>query len=473
MARNLNRSRRDFLKVAGMAAAGLAATSLLQACQPQAAAPAPGQSGKPAGPAKVTGKFQFIMKQDWNKVHNEYIRNELLNYGKEKGWDMDVSYTEGFAAGGSIIVKLTASVQAGDPPDGMFQDQVSLYQLQFLDLVVPIDDLVTEAMKTWGEPAPRIKKESFIDGKWYGMPWIVLSGAMWTRKDYFEAAGIKDLDKSLDTWDHARDACMQVSDPTKQIWGWGNTINRSSDGHNMVLLPIQGWGGSLCDETGQFITLNSPETIEAVKWLYETHSSPKFEKMRPPGLGSWTDPSNNEAFLANKIAYTYNGGTLYAQGLQEKWPNAKNVVAMKYPGGPKRRLHALNGPTFFTFKGSKNFDAFREITQYMVSVDKIKFLCENSPGWCLPAFTKMWSDEIEKLNPNNPLFKDISLGSDYNGTPYPGPNTPAAAACTAANVFTDMMGSVMGGQKPEDAVKSAHDRAIQIYKEFGMKAVKS
>jgi ABC-type glycerol-3-phosphate transport system substrate-binding protein len=201
MARNLNRSRRDFLKVAGMAAAGLAATSLLQACQPQAAAPAPGQSGKPAGPAKVTGKFQFIMKQDWNKVHNEYIRNELLNYGKEKGWDMDVSYTEGFAAGGSIIVKLTASVQAGDPPDGMFQDQVSLYQLQFLDLVVPIDDLVTEAMKTWGEPAPRIKKESFIDGKWYGMPWIVLSGAMWTRKDYFEAAGIKDLDKSLDTWD--------------------------------------------------------------------------------------------------------------------------------------------------------------------------------------------------------------------------------------------------------------------------------
>jgi hypothetical protein len=36
-----------------------------------------------------------------------------------------------------------------------------------------------------------------------------------------------------------------------------------------------------------------------------------------------------------------------------------------------------------------------------------------------------------------------------------------------------MMGSVMGGQKPEDAVKSAHDRAIQIYKEFGMKAVKS
>ncbi len=462
-------SRRSFLKSAAVVTGALAAGPLLQACNP-AAGPAQTSGAKPAA-SKVKDKFVFIMKQDWNKVHNEYIKNEITKFCDEKGWPNDISYTEGFAAGGNIVVKLTAAVQAGDPPDGMFQDQVKLYQLKFMDLIVPLDDVVTETIKQFGEATPRLKKESFFEGNWYGIPWIVLSGGFWARKDVFEAAGIKDVNEATSTFDKARGACMQVSDPAKEMWGWGMTVNRSSDGHNNVLQPIHAWGGALCDQTGQIVTLNSPDTVAAVKWLQETHTSEKYTKMRPPGLGAWTDPSNNEALLAGKLAYTYNGGTLYAQAHQEKWAHAKDLVALRIPGGPKARLHGLSGPSFFTFKGARNFEPFKELARYMMAADKVLFLAKNSPGWCLPAYEKMWTDEVLKIDPNNPQFKDIAMDPlAYTGTPYPGPDTPAAYAVQGANVLTDMVGAVLGGQKAEDAVKSAHDKAVQIYKEYGMKA---
>jgi multiple sugar transport system substrate-binding protein len=483
MTNTWKQSRRAFIKAGGLVAAGIAAAPLLQACTPPAAAPtlAPTKTDsqpKPPAAAKVTGKFQFIMKQDWNKQHNEYIRDELLKYGKEKGWDMDVSYTEGFAAGGNIIVKLTASVQAGDPPDGMFQYQVSLFQLQFLDLIVPLDDLVKENIQKFGEPTSVLKKYSYIKDKWYGVPWIILSGAFWVRKDILAAAGIKEADipKAFETYEKARETCMQVSDPAKEKWGWALTVNRSSDGNSGVYKPMHSWGGYLCDEAGEIVTLNSPETVACVKWLYETHKDPKYDKMRPPGLGGWTDPSNNEAFLASKIFMTDNGGTLYAQGRQEKWQYWDQVMAIRNPGGPARAkgLHGNGGPAYFSFKGAKNFDAFKELTRHMMQQEKITFLAKNSPGWCLPCYEKMWTDEILKLDPNTPFFKDIAMDKDgYIGAQYPGPRTPAADACVAANLLTDMVGAVMGGQKAEDAVKAAHDKAIQVYKEFGMKAVKS
>jgi hypothetical protein len=39
----------------------------------------------------------------------------------------------------------------------------------------------------------------------------------------------------------------------------------------------------------------------------------------------------------------------------------------------------------------------------------------------------------------------------------------------SSNFWTDMFGEVLGGKSPADAVKSAHDRAVRVFKEFGAK----
>ncbi len=117
---------------------------------------------------------------------------------------------------------------------------------------------------------------------------------------------------------------MQINNPGQSLWGWGRTPNRSSDGDQTIRAIVFSWGGQVTDETGQLVVLNKDPyrqyAIDAFTWLQDIYTSPQWSPMLPPGVGSWTDPSNNEAWLAGKIAYTDNGGTLYAQAIAESNP---------------------------------------------------------------------------------------------------------------------------------------------------------
>ena len=54
------------------------------------------------------------------------------------------------------------------------------------------------------------------------------------------------------------DACLAVSDPDKQIYGWGVTINRSGDGDWFRDRVPHGWGAYVQDETGHYVTVDTP-----------------------------------------------------------------------------------------------------------------------------------------------------------------------------------------------------------------------
>ena len=162
------------------------------------------------------------------------------------------------------------------------------------------------------------------------MPFFSTTGAWFARKDLFEAKGIDFL--TLDTLQKRRDAALQVSDPDNEVWGWGVTINKSGDGHGVILAAIHTFGGRMVDETGEKVTFNSPETVEAVKWLAETYTSEQYKPMLPPGIESWTDPSNNEAFLAGKIALTSNAFSVYGDGQAGEQPDLPQHRPALLPG---------------------------------------------------------------------------------------------------------------------------------------------
>ena len=51
---------------------------------------------------------------------------------------------------------------------------------------------------------------------------------------------------------------------------------------------------------------------------------------------------------------------------------------------------------------------------------------------------------------------------------FPPPN-PWVQSLESSNFWTDMFGEVLGGKSTADAVKSAHDKAVRVAKEFGFK----
>ena len=44
-----------------------------------------------------------------------------------------------------------------------------------------------------------------------------------------------------------RDAALAMSDPSQNRFGWGITPNRSGDGHGLITITIQNFGGRFVD----------------------------------------------------------------------------------------------------------------------------------------------------------------------------------------------------------------------------------
>lgn len=463
-----NLSRRTFLKLASTTIGA----SLLAACAPVGTNAPAAQSGGGAAPATAPSRLWVLQTADFHPDYNDFVKKHFEDYAASKNWELEVADVAGFVAGGAELQKIAAQVAADDSPD-LIQRNMSVPQYNQLGLIIPVTEIVTEVINKYGETGGRQKKDLMIDKDWYAVPFHVRSDGGWARKDMWDAAGI-DVTK-LETYDELRDAAMQVSDPAKEQWGWGMSVNRGGDGSWMVHRMIHSFGGAWVDETGQYVALDSPETVQAVEWIADTYTNSKWEKMLPPGILSWTDPSNNEAFLGGKVAYTQNAGTVYAKAVVDKVPFADNII-WDYPkGGPGlKKFFGLTSMNFAMIKGGKNPDASREMILSFYEDDVMKQVYKIATSYALPAYSKMWDWEEVTSVPNSIVQKEGALDpTGWNGIAYPGPSTAQIAAVDAQNLGTDMVASVITGQaKAADAVKQTAEAAVKIFKEMGIAGTK-
>jgi multiple sugar transport system substrate-binding protein len=255
------------------------------------------------------------------------------------------------------------------------------------------------------------------------------------------------------------------------MWGWGLTINKSGDGHGTIMGVIQAFGGAITDKTGKKVVWNSPETIAAVKWLQETYTSDKYKPMLPPGIESWTDTSNNESYIAGKIALTANAFSIYGKLKKDGNPLLGNTAVLHAPKTNTGELLESGANGWFTiFKGAKNIDLAKKVILHMLEPGVFDPMVEQGGGLFLPAYKNQWTDEILKVDPNFTTLKEII----FNTTPFTGfswPADPNAAidAVTAQAVQSEMMSNVTSGKMtPEQAVEDAHNKIVGIFEEFGL-----
>lgn len=461
-------SRRQFLNMSG-AALGVAA---LAACVPAAPAPAPSSPADDAGPSGETvvsdnSPLWVVHSNDFHPDYNTLVRATIEGYAAEKGWPLEVANMEAFLGGSPAIQRLAASVQAGDAPD-LWMHNVNVFQLNQLGTLNPVDDIVEEAISRYGAIAPRPFRETQVDGSFMAVPFHVRSDGGWARKDVFDAKGIDVT--ALETFDELRDACMEVSDPAAEMWGWGLTVNRGGDGGWLTTRVLHGWGATWVDETGDYVTIDSPEAVEAVEWLVDIYTNPQWERMLPPGVLSWTDTSNNEAYLGGKIAYTFNAGTVYAKAVVDENPVADVTIFDVPKGGPVlKRFNGLNSQNWLMIKEGKNPAAAKELVLHFLSDDILRQVYQVATAYALPAYESMWEwDEIASV-PISLAQKEVALDpTGWNALAYPGPTTAQIGAVGNANIHTDMIASVLNGQAtPAEAVAQAAQRSIEIFQEFG------
>jgi multiple sugar transport system substrate-binding protein len=339
--------------------------------------------------------------------------------------------------------------------------------------LVPVTEIVNDNIATYGDITPRMRKENEADGEIWAVPFHVRSDGGWARRDIFEAAGIDVT--ALKTYDELREACLAVSDPAAEMWGWGITVNRGGDGGYLVSRVLNGWGANWVDETGQYVTIDSPEAVTAVEWMVDTYTNPQWEPMLPPGILSWTDPTNNESYLGGKVAYTQNAGTVYANAVVNNNPVAPLTLYDVPKGGPVlESFNGLGGSNWLKIREGANPEAADEMIRHFFTEEVMRGVFTQAPSYAVPAYLNMWEwEEIATSEVSMALQPAALDPAGWNGLGYPGPSTPQMGAVGNGNVHTDMVAAVLTGQATAaEAVAQAAERSIQIFQEFGAPGVR-
>jgi multiple sugar transport system substrate-binding protein len=461
-------SRRDVLRGTVATGAGLIAAGSGLPVFAQDAAPKPDE----ALPVGGSGKLTVIHRTEYFEEAQNRFRQTVQDFANAAGVELDISTTnpESF---GDFLGKMSAAVRAGNPPDFAYTSNVSISQMALLDLVEDVDDVVEEAVRRYGNIMPGINAErvGMVDGHWKSVPFLGGSTGFFIRGDKLTEAGIDPA--TLTTFDARRDAALAISDPDNGFWGWGLTPNQSGDGFGWLVTLIQAFGGHFTDETGTIVQFNSPEVVAAVEWLRETYDREgRFAAMLPPGIESWGDISNNEAWLAGSIGYTHNAFSLYAQSKREENPVYDNTVLLRSAtanNGDSRDGGSVLG-WLTIFRGAPNVELAKELALHLLDPANFMPMAEVGGGLFMPAYNDLWTDELLAIDPNfNTIKEQVSVEEPFLGTSWPADPNAAIDAIRAQGVVEQMAANAISGRMtPEQAVQDAHQKIVDIFEEGGI-----
>ncbi len=456
-------SRRDFLRASAGSAALLAAGIQIPGvlAQDPTATPAPLPQG-------AEGTLSVIQKTEYFPVVQDLVHQNIVDFAASKGVQLDLS-TANPELFGDFTAKMVAAVQAGNPPD-LGYHALSIPQMYSYDLLEDLSDLMEQITSMYGNVVPvTAANNAMIDGKWWAIPFTSFTGAWFARKDLFDAKGIDVY--SLDTWDSRRDAALAVSDPDNNVWGWGFTVNQSGDANGLIEGIVQAYGGSFTDETGLKVTFNSPETVAAITWLADIYTNPMYAPMLPPGVGSWTDTGNNEAYLAGTVALTLNQPSIYAKAKADGNPVFETTAVLHAPKTLDGQLLEAGSNTWMTiFKGAKNVELAKELILYMLEPSRFTPLALESAGQVFPAFEGLWTDELVAADANFGVYRDIMFNPEvYYGRSHPAQPNALIDAIDGQSITTQMMANIINGSMTvEQAVEDANNKIVQIFEESGV-----
>ena len=436
--------------------------------------PAFGQTAPEADlPTGKAGTLTVIQRQEYFEQAGVLFRDIVQQFADANNVELDISTTNAEAFG-DFLGKMSAAVRAGNPPDIAYTSNVSISQMALLGLLEDVTDVVEEAISLYGDLMPGMNAEKFgmVDGKWMAIPFLgSVSAATFIRGDKLAEAGIDPA--TLTTFDARRDAALAISDPENEFWGWGLTPNQSGDGYGFLILLIQAFGGSLTDETGLKVTFNSPETVAAFEWLAETYDrNGKYAAMLPPGIESWGDISNNEAYLAGKIGYTHNAMSVYAQAKRDGNPVFENTIMMTLPSannGDSRDGGQVGG-WLTILKGAPNLQLAKDLALHILNPENFNQMSAQGGGLFMPAFQDMWTEELLAADPNFTTIKEqLSVPEPFIGISWPAEPNAAIDAIRPPGIVEQAVGNVIAGRMtPAEAVADAHQKMVDLFEEGGI-----
>jgi multiple sugar transport system substrate-binding protein len=399
-------------------------------------------------------KLSFWMNYNFEEAVNILIRDQVKQWALTNNVDVDIL----IAKDTDLHAKWSAGMEAPDTlPD------VSVIFAQWMpkfyeaDLLLDVSDAYAEANKSGGGFMPAAKEAVTIAGKQWGVPYIGSVTPAYWRTDKLKEAGLSEPPK---TYAEMLDFCKKVN-KKGSFWCYGLALGGYSDNEVQMRNILWSYGASDVGKDGKTITINSPETLAALKWLKDMQDAGSF----PPDAITGDDSANNKYYQTKMVAMIVNTGSVLAWMRTNDPDLLKNTMLTTSPAGPAG-AHATGGfgASLGAFKKTKYPELAKSLIAWFCHADRVWARTEaikfgNLPVHVDAAKDPVWDDPYLK-----PFIQQLQIGHPIG---YPGPSTTAAYEVQNQLVLSRMAIRVISGeQTPEQSVKQAEDEIKKIYAKF-------
>jgi ABC-type glycerol-3-phosphate transport system substrate-binding protein len=431
-------ARREFLRKAAVVTGGTAAG--LKTLEGMAA-------------AQSQTKLRVWLFKSYVTAGNDILAKQVESWAAERKVQVEFDW----ATFGDREQKFVAAIEAGNPPDiaEMNYQGPARYKPALRDVTKLAKDLATPR----GGLLPYAERNVNLNGQYFGVARQSFPGGLFVRKDLLDAKGVK-LPKTYDP--DVVEMAKKCQDASKDIWGFGQTLNRCDDGNGYMQNILWDYGGGAWDKDGKpaLATTFLKQNLEALQFSVDTIQK---HKIQPPGVMSWNDASNNEAYMAGKLVSTNNGASLYYAMVAKKHPLAEKTQVILTPGGPAGSFVAAGAYNWGIFQKSKHAELCEDLIRWVEDEKRFEEYMKASIGQAGPVYKSRAENPYWKSDPNFQGMLQNLLRGVWVG--YPGPYTSAAVEVQAQYILCDMAGRVVvAGLSPEAALKEAHARVEEIYK---------
>ncbi len=457
-------SRRDFLRKAGIGAAGLA-----------------------IGSSALNLKDVFAQKSDrrtlrllqWSHFvpsYDQWFDPFAKRWGEEHNVDVIVDHI----SLSDLRSTFAAEVVAGSGHDIVeFIDPPSDFEPSVLDLA----DLNQEAQKKFGKQLPVATKSSHNPdtGKYYGFchGWTIDPGDY--RKSLWEKVGRPDGPR---TWEELLIYGAKIKNELGVQVGIGISQELDTNMAERALLWSYDTGTQDAHEN---VILDNKKTIDAVKYMTDL-----YNKTLTPEVFGWNPASNNQLLIAGRASYILNSISAYRSAQHDVPEIAKDVYftpALKGPTGTGWACEHVIYVSVIPKFASKNADLAKQfLIDLVANYDRAMWESKlyNSPsffsapilsgdrGYPKVAVAKTFRDVFHAWFRDDPfalpgeakgkLLPLIDAEKWSANVGHPGPANPAEGEIFGTFILPNMFARVaQGTQTAEESVRQATAECKKIF----------
>jgi multiple sugar transport system substrate-binding protein len=471
-------SRRRFVRYAAALVFGGMGTTLLAACGPTAApAAAPTaapqattaaakpttasaaptaaatQASAQTAPAPVAKKGSSLSILVWSHfvpAYDDWLNSFAKDWGDKNGVTVKVDHVRN----ADLPARFAAEASAGAGHD-LIEFQAVIQTHTYEDKLVDVGDVADAVGKKYGGFIDMAKNVGLVNGTWRATLSYFIAQPNIYRKDYFDEAGVP-----------YPDDYMTLLESSKKLKAAGHpcgqAMSNCNDGNHNWRSVLYSFGATETSPDGKTITINSPETLAALKFGQQLYTDGMTDE-----VFSWDDSSNNLLILSGRGSWVDNATSVYITAKNQAPDVAEHLeIALnpKGPGDKGGRRNVVDPNAWAIWKFSQNADTAKAflLAWYDAWMDWGKA----SSGYNSPPLNDFWKKPMPGLDQDPKLsimqdWKDLAFVYGYQG-----PITEAMEEVQSTFVVPNMFARAARGDTPEAALAWAEGEYKRIFSKY-------